>query len=99
MLSVVTVLLALMMGSTAGVPLGEGLHSPDRALTRLAFGSCSKHDRPQPLWAPISAFHPELWIWLGTLSLSLSRDPSSDDFFSSVHHSSFFFPIFYHCGH
>lgn len=34
-------------------------------LTRIAFGSCSKHDLPQPLWPSILANQPQLWIWLG----------------------------------
>ena len=34
-------------------------------LTRLAFGSCNKHNEPQPLWLPILNFRPQLWIWLG----------------------------------
>ncbi len=31
----------------------------------LAFGSCNKHDLPQPLWGPILATKPDAWIWLG----------------------------------
>ncbi len=34
-------------------------------LSRIAFGSCNRHDRPQPIWKPVVAFHPGLWIWLG----------------------------------
>ena len=34
-------------------------------LTRVAFGSCNRHDLPQPLWEPIVAWRPQLWIWLG----------------------------------
>ncbi len=34
-------------------------------LSRIAFGSCSKHDLPQPLWTSILANNPQLWIWLG----------------------------------
>lgn len=33
--------------------------------SRIAFGSCNKHDLPQPLWNPISDEKPDLWIWLG----------------------------------
>lgn len=36
-----------------------------QALTRIAFGSCSKHNMPQPLWNDILATQPQLWIWLG----------------------------------
>lgn len=31
----------------------------------ITFGSCNKHDEPQPLWTPIMANKPDLWIWLG----------------------------------
>ena len=34
-------------------------------LQRIAFGSCNRQDLPQPLWAPIAADDPDLWIWLG----------------------------------
>jgi hypothetical protein len=35
------------------------------AITRIAFGSCNREWRPQPLWDPILATQPDLWIWLG----------------------------------
>jgi alkaline phosphatase D len=31
----------------------------------IAFGSCSKTTLPQPLWKPIIADKPDIWIWLG----------------------------------
>lgn len=66
MAAVLAVCMALLSHSfVVGVPLSEGMQSPEQPLTRLAFGSCSKHDRPQPLWSPISDFQPQLWIWLG----------------------------------
>ena len=34
-------------------------------LDRVAFGSCSKQWLPQPLWDPIIAFKPQLWLWTG----------------------------------
>ncbi len=34
-------------------------------LERIAFGSCNKQDLPQPLWPVITAWKPQLWIWLG----------------------------------
>ena len=40
--------------------------APARApLTRIAFGSCSDENRPQPIWQPVLNQRPELWIWLG----------------------------------
>ena len=35
------------------------------AQTTIAFGSCNKHDEPQPLWKDIIAAEPDMWIWLG----------------------------------
>jgi len=34
---------------------------------RIAFGSCNKHDEPQPLWKDIASEKPDLWIWLGDI--------------------------------
>lgn len=34
-------------------------------LETISFGSCNKHDLPQPLWNPIISDNPDLWIWLG----------------------------------
>lgn len=31
----------------------------------ISFGSCNKHDLPQPLWTPIIKEKPDVWIWLG----------------------------------
>lgn len=34
-------------------------------ITTLAFGSCNRQNLPQPLWKPILADQPDLWIWMG----------------------------------
>lgn len=34
-------------------------------IERIAFGSCNRQDRPQPLWAAVLADRPDLWIWSG----------------------------------
>ncbi len=39
--------------------------SSKKALTTIAFGSCSDQKRPQPLWDDIVAQKSDLWIWLG----------------------------------
>ena len=31
----------------------------------IAFGSCNRQNRPQPLWKPIISDQPDLWIWMG----------------------------------
>ena len=33
--------------------------------TKIAFGSCSKIDEPQPMWHLIESRQPNLWIWGG----------------------------------
>ncbi len=38
---------------------------PALPLERIAFGSCSRTDLPQPMWAPIADARPDLWVWLG----------------------------------
>lgn len=45
----------------------QSLTSPqtEETLTTIAFGSCNKHNKPQPLWKQITKHKPELWIWLG----------------------------------
>ncbi len=34
-------------------------------LTTIAFGSCNRENRDQPLWPVIVGNRPQLWIWLG----------------------------------
>ena len=37
----------------------------DKALTRIAFGSCAKQDRPQPIWDSVIASNPDLFLFIG----------------------------------
>ena len=41
------------------------IQAQDKRLDRMAFGSCNRQDAPQPLWKPILADRPDLWIWMG----------------------------------
>lgn len=43
------------------------LSPPDSiaTFTRIAFGSCNRQDKPQPLWVDILQTSPALWVWLG----------------------------------
>lgn len=43
---------------------------------RLAFGSCNRHDLPQPLWDDIARDQPQVWIWLGDNIYGDSDDPA-----------------------
>jgi alkaline phosphatase D len=48
----------------------------DVALTRIAFGSCCKQDRPQPIWESIVACEPELFLFIGDNIYGDTRDMS-----------------------
>src|SRR3954471_134357 len=50
--------------------------APEKPITRIAFGSCNKEYKPQPLWKPILACKPDLWIWLGDIVYGDADDPS-----------------------
>lgn len=43
-------------------------------VTRVAFGSCNRSDLPQPLWTPILAHQPDLWIWTGDIVYGDTQD-------------------------
>jgi alkaline phosphatase D len=45
--------------------LASPARSAEAPLERVAMGSCNRQSEPQPLWEPILAFQPQLWIWLG----------------------------------
>ena len=46
------------------------------AETRIAFGSCNNHNKPQPLWDPISEAQPDLFLWLGDIVYNDTDDPA-----------------------
>ena len=46
----------------------------DRELTRIAFGSCAKQDKEQPIWDPVLASKPDLFIFLGDNIYGDTRD-------------------------
>src|SRR5262245_4013852 len=37
----------------------------EKAVTRIAFGSCNHQDRPQTIWEPLLRTNPELFLFLG----------------------------------
>lgn len=41
------------------------LAADDQPLSRIAFGSCAKQDRPQPIWESVVAAQPQLFLFLG----------------------------------
>jgi alkaline phosphatase D len=40
----------------------------------VAFGSCNKHDLPQPIWSWVRAQKPAAWIWLGDIIYADTED-------------------------
>lgn len=43
---------------------------------RIAFGSCAKQDKPQPIWNAVLAASPDLFIFLGDNVYGDTRDPA-----------------------
>jgi len=39
--------------------------SVQRPLSRIAFGSCAREDRPQPIWKAVVAAHPNVFLFAG----------------------------------
>ncbi len=71
-----------MCDSVRGVCLVVGLLSvvaaaaePAQPLTRIAFGSCARQDRPQPIWDAVVQQKPELFIFLGDNIYADTTDP------------------------
>lgn len=44
--------------------------------SRIAFGSCARQDRPQPIWDAVLEADPELFIFLGDNIYGDTRDPA-----------------------
>jgi alkaline phosphatase D len=60
------------------VPAAAPTPLPDRhfddTLTRIAFGSCARQDKEQPIWQAIEATSPELFLFLGDNIYGDTRD-------------------------
>lgn len=56
-------------GSQSGSPAAAG-----RTRMRIAFGSCAKQSKPQPIWQAIRAAQPDLFIFLGDNLYADARD-------------------------
>ncbi len=68
-----TASLGLMAGAVAASP--DPHIASGRTLTRIAFGSCAKSDKPQPIWDAVLAAEPDLFIFLGDNVYLDTRDP------------------------
>lgn len=47
----------------------------DEPLSRIAFGSCAKESRPQPIWDSINELNPQLFIFTGDNVYADTADP------------------------
>ncbi|MCA1659312.1 MAG: alkaline phosphatase family protein [Verrucomicrobiaceae bacterium] len=56
--------LALLL---VAVAVSRASASDERPLKRVAFGSCTREYKPQPLWKAIKAAQPDVWVWLGDI--------------------------------
>ncbi len=57
-----------LLGCTAGSHAADwpaDTHVSDRPITRIAFGSCAREDRPQPIWNAIAETEPDLFLFIG----------------------------------
>jgi alkaline phosphatase D len=61
---------------SAAVYSGARRPSSDRLPRRIAFGSCAKQDKAQPIWDAINALDPDLFIFLGDNIYGDTRDMS-----------------------
>jgi alkaline phosphatase D len=58
----------------AAEPAGEVHAASDRTLTRIAFGSCAKQDKEQPIWDAVLEARPDLFVFLGDNVYGDTRD-------------------------
>ena len=59
---------ALLVCATSALAHQSAVVTPDRigrADFRIAFGSCSRHDRPQDVWGAIRGVRADAFVWLG----------------------------------
>lgn len=71
---------ALVLGTGAAVIAASGAAAaPEQVLPldlkRIAFGSCAKQDKAQPIWDAILEAKPDLFIFLGDNIYADTRDP------------------------
>jgi len=67
---------AASAGAGPVTPVRSGARRPDaRSLpSRIAFGSCAKESKPQPIWEAVLAAEPELFVFLGDNIYGDTRD-------------------------
>jgi len=71
-----------LMAGTLGTGLAADVVKADphpqdpRTLTRIAFGSCARSQKPQPIWDAVLDARPDLFIFLGDNVYLDTRDPA-----------------------
>ena len=59
---VINIRIAIISCFLVGLP---GLAIAEQPLTKIAFGSCIRQDKPQPIWNAVNAYHPEVFVLTG----------------------------------
>lgn len=59
------IIVGLVLWALAGLATQTRAASVDNPITRIAFGSCAKESKPQPVWTAVNADRPDLFIFLG----------------------------------
>lgn len=65
---------ALALASAALAGAARGAETRDLEVCRIAFGSCNRHDAPQPMWDAVLAAAPQLWVWTGDIVYGDTED-------------------------
>lgn len=58
----ISLLVLAILGSS---PIALPVQANEPLLSRFAFGSCAKQDRPQPIWESVVEFRPQYFTFLG----------------------------------
>lgn len=53
---------------------GNMTSAAEEPLTRIAFGSCNRAEKAQPVWPAVLQFRPQLWIWSGDIIYADTTD-------------------------
>ncbi|MDQ3393295.1 MAG: alkaline phosphatase family protein [Bacteroidota bacterium] len=59
------IILTLVSCNSTSQSRKDAVNDKLQGVTTIAFGSCNRQDRPQPLWIPVISHKPDVWIWLG----------------------------------
>jgi alkaline phosphatase D len=64
------------IASAAAAAFATPALAQENALTRIAFGSCARQNKDQPIWEAVLAAQPELFLFLGDNVYGDTRDPA-----------------------